>query len=259
MPASDPLNINHFMKKSSLFLVLFILVSAFLLPKKTITVYMIGDSTMANKPIEDNPERGWGMMLQDFFDSSVIIENHAMNGRSTLSFLNENRWQPIVDKLGKGDYVIIQFGHNDENKKKKGRYTTPEEFKANLVRYISETRSCKARPILCTPLMRRRFNENGEFYDTHGVYPDVVRHVADSLKVPLVDMHRKSEKLIRELGPEDSKKMFLFIEPGVYTSLPDGREDNTHFSEWGACKVACFFIEGLCEQQLSLVKRLKKQ
>ncbi|MBN2273051.1 MAG: rhamnogalacturonan acetylesterase [Bacteroidales bacterium] len=247
------------MKKNLLWPVLLIFLSAFLFPKKTITVYMIGDSTMANKPVEDNPERGWGMMLQDFFDSSVIIENHAMNGRSTRSFLNENRWQPIVDKLKKGDYVIIQFGHNDESKNKKGRYTTPEEFRQNIVRYVNETRSRKALPILCTPLMRRRFNDNGEFYDTHGVYPNVVRNVADSMKVPLVDLHRKSEKLICELGPEGSKKMFLFVEPGIYTSLPDGREDNTHFSEWGACKVACLFVEGIFEQKLSLRKRLKEQ
>ena len=183
---------------------------AFLCEKKPLTIFMIGDSTMANKPLEDNPERGWGMMLQEFFEPSVTVENHAMNGRSTRSFLYENRWQPIVDKLKKGDYVIIQFGHNDESKEKKERYTTPEQYKTNLIRFVNETRSCKACPILCTPIMRRRFDENGEFYDTHGVYPDIVRHVADSMKVPLVDMHRKSEKLIRELGPEGSKKIFLF-------------------------------------------------
>jgi DNA sulfur modification protein DndE len=105
--------------------------------------------------------------------------------------------------------------------------------------------------------MRRRFDENGEFYDTHSVYPDIVRHVADSMKVPLVDMHRKSEKLIRELGPEGSKKIFLFIRPGVYQSLPDGKEDNTHFSEWGAHEIARLFVEGLQEQKLRLAKRLK--
>jgi DNA sulfur modification protein DndE len=213
---------------------------------------------MANKPLEDNPERGWGMMLQEFFDNSVTIENHAMNGRSTRSFLYENRWQPIVDKLKKGDYVIIQFGHNDESKEKKERYTTPAEYKTNLVRFVNETRSGKAHPVLCTPLMRRRFDENGAFYDTHGVYPDVVRQLADSMNIPLVDMHRKSEKLIRELGPEGSKKMFLFIEPGAYNSLPNGKEDNTHFSEWGAREVAGLFVEGICEQHLKLSRRLKQ-
>ena len=245
------------MKKNLLYLFLVAILSAFLCEKHPITLYMIGDSTMANKPLEDNPERGWGMMLQDFFDPSVTVENHAMNGRSTRSFLYENRWQPIVDKLKKGDYVIIQFGHNDGSKEKKERYTTPGEYKRNLIRFVNETRSCKACPVLCTPIIRRRFDENGVFYDTHGVYPDVVRHVADSMKVLLVDMHRKSEKLIRELGPEGSKKMFLYIQPGVYASLPNGKEDNTHFSEWGAHEMARLFVEGIAEQQSGLVKRLR--
>jgi DNA sulfur modification protein DndE len=246
------------MKKSLIFLSLIIILSAFLCDRHPITIYMIGDSTMADKPLEDNPERGWGMMLQDFFNSTISVENHAVNGRSTRSFLYENRWQPIVDKLKKGDYVIIQFGHNDGSKEKKERYTTPADYKRNLIRFVNETRSCKANPILCTPVMRRRFDENGVFYDTHGGYPDIVRQVADSLKVPLVDMHRKSEKLIRECGVEESKKLFLFIEPDVYASLPNGKEDNTHFSELGAREIARLFVEGISEQRLKLTKRLKQ-
>jgi DNA sulfur modification protein DndE len=105
--------------------------------------------------------------------------------------------------------------------------------------------------------MRRRFDENGSFYDTHGIYPDIVRNIADSLKVPLADMHRMSGKEIRELGPEGSKKMFLFIDPGVYASLPNGKEDNTHFSEWGAHEIARLFVEGIHGQIPKLEKRLK--
>jgi DNA sulfur modification protein DndE len=246
------------MIKKLVLLFLVTIFSAFLCNKRPIVIYMIGDSTMANKPLEDNPERGWGMMLQEFFDGSITVENHAMNGRSTRSFLAENRWQPIMDKLKKGDYVIIQFGHNDGSKEKKDRYTPPEDYKTNLVRFVNETRSRKACPILCTPVMRRRFDESGSFYDTHGIYPDLVRHVADSLKVPLIDMHRKSEKLIREMGPEGSKKLFLFIEPGIYASLPNGKEDNTHFSEFGAREIARLFVEGVIEKQLKLKNRLKK-
>lgn len=238
--------------------VVFIICTGFFCKQKQITVYMIGDSTMANKPVEDNPERGWGMMLHEFFNSSVIIENHAVNGRSTRSFLYENRWQPIVDKLKKDDYVIIQFGHNDESKEKKERYSTPDEYRINLVRFVNETRAARAHPILCTPIMRRRFDENGKFYDTHGIYPDVVRSVADSLKVPLVDMHRKSEQLIKSMGDEGSKKLFLFIKPGEYASLPEGKEDNTHFSEYGARAMAQLFVDGITELRLTLAKRLIK-
>lgn len=245
------------MKKNILLLTLIVVFSSSVCERHPFTIYMIGDSTMANKPLEDNPERGWGMMLQVLFDSTVIVENHAMNGRSTRSFLAENRWQPIVDKLSKGDYVIIQFGHNDGSKEKKDRYTTPDDYRTNLVRFVNETRSHKANPILCTPVMRRRFDEKGSFYDTHGIYPDIVREIADSLKVPLADMHRKSEERIRELGPEGSKKMFLFIEPGTYASLPNGKEDNTHFSDWGAREMARIFVEEIRGQLPKLEKRLK--
>ncbi len=228
-------------------------------PKQKITVYMAGDSTMANKPMEDNPERGWGMMFQQFFDSTVVIENHAMNGRSTRTFISENRWQAIVDKLKPNDYVIIQFGHNDGSIEKKDRYTSPVDFKKNLIKFINETQAKGANPILCTPIMRRRFNESGKFYDTHGIYPDIVRLLADSLKVPLLDMHRKSEKLIIEAGVEGSKKLFLFIDSTTYKSLPHGRQDNTHFSEYGATEMAKLAIESLSELNIELKYRIKKE
>jgi DNA sulfur modification protein DndE len=222
-----------------------------------ITVYMIGDSTMANKPVDDNPERGWGQMFPSFFDSMVRVENHAKNGRSTRSFLRENLWQPVVEKLQPGDYVFIQFGHNDEKPEKVDRYTPPEDYRTNLIKFVTETLQRKANPILCTPIMRRRFDERGTFYDEHGVYPDIVRQVAKEYNVPLIDMHRKSEKLIVGAGPEGSKKIFLWIEPGVYKSLPNGREDNTHFSEYGATQVAELAVEGIKELNLDLAKRLK--
>ena len=222
-----------------------------------VTIYMIGDSTMADKPLDDNPERGWGQMFPMFFDSTVRIENHARNGRSTRSFLAETLWTPVVNKLQPGDYVFIQFGHNDEKPEKVDRYTPPEDYRKNLIRFVTETRERKAEPVLCTPIMRRRFDEQGKFYDEHGVYPDIVRQVAAEYKVPLIDMHRKSEELIVELGPEGSKKIFLWILPGVYKSLPNGREDNTHFSEYGATKMAECAVEGIKGLNLELAKRLR--
>jgi DNA sulfur modification protein DndE len=222
------------------------------------TVYMIGDSTMADKPVEDNPEHGWGQMLPMFFDSTVRIENHAKNGRSTRSFLAETLWQPVVEKLKPGDYVFIQFGHNDEKPEKVDRYTPPEAYRTNLIRFVTETMEKGGLPVLCTPIMRRRFDKAGKFFDEHGVYPDIVREVAAQLKVPLIDMHRKSEKLIVALGEEESKKIFLWIEPGVYKSLPNGRQDNTHFSELGATQIAALAVEGMRELHLELVDHLKR-
>lgn len=221
-----------------------------------ITIYMIGDSTMADKPTEDNPERGWGQMFPLFFDSLVTIENHAKNGRSTRSFLTENRWQQIIDKLKDGDYVFIQFGHNDQSKEKVDRYTPPEDYRNNLIKFVNEARQKNAQPILCTPVVRRRFDENGKFYDVHGVYPNAVREVANELNVPLIDMHRKSEKLVTEYGADGSKAIFLWVEPGKYQSLPEGKQDNTHFSEYGAAKMAELAVEGIKELKLSLVNHL---
>lgn len=227
-------------------------------PNKEITIYLIGDSTMADKPTTDNPERGWGQVFPRFFDSSVIIENHAKNGRSTRSFLAETLWLPIVAKLKEGDYVIIQFGHNDEKKEKVDRYTSPEDYRKNLIRFVTETLEKKANPILCTPIMRRRFDKDGKFYDEHGVYPDIVREVAKEYNVPLIDMHRKSEKLIIAFGPDSSKMIFLWIAPGAYKSLPDGRQDNTHFSEYGATTMAELAVEGIRELKLDHVRFLIK-
>jgi DNA sulfur modification protein DndE len=217
-------------------------------------LYLVGDSTMANKITEDNPERGWGQLLPEFFNHNIVIENHAMNGRSTRSFIYEGRWDSVMNKLRKGDYVVIQFGHNDESIQKTERYCTPVEYRYNLTRFIKDVRNKGARPILCTSIQRRKFDKNGVFQDTHGDYPVYVRELAVKLNVPLVDMQKKSEKVILEHGEEGSKKIFLHIEPGVYKSLPDGKVDNTHFSENGARLMAGLFCEGLKEMNSDLVK-----
>ncbi len=245
------------MKKILLPIICILLVGFTQILDEHVTIYMIGDSTMADKPTEDNPERGWGQMFPMFFDSTVTISNHAKNGRSTRTFLSENRWQPIVDMLKSNDYVIIQFGHNDQSKEKVDRYTPPEDYRNNLIKFVTETRQKNAQPILCTPIVRRRFDENGKFYDIHGVYPEIVRDVAAEYKVPLIDMHKKSEKLIVELGPDSSKQIFLWVERGKYSSLPDGKQDNTHFSEFGAIKMAELAAEGLREIKLDLAEHLK--
>ncbi|MCF8359389.1 MAG: rhamnogalacturonan acetylesterase [Prolixibacteraceae bacterium] len=226
-------------------------------PEKPV-LYLAGDSTMANKPLGNNPEKGWGQMLPAFFDTTKItIENHARNGRSTRSFRYEGLWDAIMNKLKTGDYVVIQFGHNDDVITKTGRYSTPEEYRYNLSRFINDTREKGASPILCPPIVRRNFNEEGNLEPTHGEYPDIVRDLAAALNVPLVDMHLKSRTLVCELGVEKSKAIYLHIPPGVYTSLPDGKTDNTHFSEKGATTMASMFIERLKEIDHPLTSYLK--
>lgn len=222
-----------------------------------VTIYLAGDSTMAQKLPEKRPETGWGEMLQPYLDESRIrIENYAQNGRSTRTFISENRWAALVAKLKAGDYVFIQFGHNDGSKEKVDRYTPPEEYRGNLLRFIADVQAKKAIPVLLTPVMRRRFDKDGNFYDTHGVYPDIVRAVAAVQKVILIDVHRKSEQVLKQYGPEESRKLFLQLKHGENTNYPNGVEDNTHFSPVGAEVMARLVVEAIREQHLELAKFL---
>jgi len=228
------------------------------LAKNPITIYLAGDSTMAEKTPDKRPETGWGEMLQRYFDQAEVrVENHAKNGRSTRSFIDEKLWQEIVDKLKAGDYVFIQFGHNDE-KEGTDRYASPDDYGLNLTRFVTEVRAKQANPVLFTPVMRRRFDEHGRFVDTHGLYPEVVRKVAIKLNVPLVDMHRKSEQVLRECGPEESRKLFLQLKANENPNYPKGIEDNTHFNPHGAEVMASLAVDGLREAKVSLTKFLRK-
>lgn len=208
-------------------------------PPPPTTVHMIGDSTMANKPmIPANPERGWGQMLQMYFKDSARVENYAQNGRSTKSFIAEGRWEKVVTALKPGDFVIIQFGHNDEKTNNVKVGTAPYgEFSTNLVRFIREARAHQATPILATPTARRKFDAAGMLTNSHGIYPEAVRAVAAEQKVPLLELCGATEKLLQLLGPESSKRMFDWIPAGEFAARPAGLEDDTHFNAYGASRV----------------------
>ncbi len=203
------------------------------------TLYLIGDSTMANKPlIPENPERGWGQMLPPYFRAGVRVENHAMNGRSSASFRIEGRWRAVEEALKPGDWVLIQFGHNDEKIKDLSRYSAPfGSFKTNLTLYIQEARARGARPILATPVARRQFDEQGLLEDTHGDYVTAVRQVAAEEQVPLIDLNRRSDALLCREGPELSKKNYIWVTTAEYPALPKDRQDDTHFSAFGATRI----------------------
>ncbi|MGM9476390.1 rhamnogalacturonan acetylesterase [Pedobacter sp. GSP4] len=223
-------------------------------PKKT-TLYIIGDSTAANKDPKTYPETGWGMALQDFFKTDVTVDNRALNGRSTKSFRAEKRWDPILAQLNPGDYVFIEFGHNDEKIDKPTVGVSLADFKLNLVNYVKETRSKKAFPVLLTPISRRSF-KNGVLIDSHGDYPRITRQVADSLNVPLIDMLVKTESLLTRLGEEPSIKLFNHVDSGN-VNYPTGKKDNTHLSPEGAKQIAGLVVKGIKELKLDLAKKLK--
>lgn len=227
--------------------------------KEPITIHLAGDSTMAEKLPEKRPETGWGEALPRFFrETRVRVRNHAKNGRSTRLFIEQKHWQTLLDSLKGGDYVFIQFGHNDSAKDRPDRYTPPEDYRANLVRFVREVRARKATPVLFTPVMRRRFTKEGVFQDVHGVYPGIVREVAAGHKVPLIDMHRTSERVLVRLGPEESRKLFLQLKPGENPNYPNGVDDNTHFNPRGAEEMAALAVEGIRERGLGLAKYLLK-
>lgn len=212
----------------------------------SLRVFLIGDSTCATKELKkQNPERGWGHMFAPLFDASVTVENHAVNGRSTKSFRDEGRWDVVLSKLRPGDYVFIQFGHNDQKIADPARYSSPADYAGNLRRYVREARERGAEPVLLTSVVRRRFVD-GELTDTHGEYPAAVRRVAAEERVPLLDMEPLTREWVSSLGDEASKGYFMWVEPGVCPLYPDGRQDDTHLNVRGARTVARMVADEVC-------------
>jgi lysophospholipase L1-like esterase len=222
-------------------------------------LHLVGDSTMADKPTEPpNPERGWGQLFPQLFKEPARIVNHAVNGRSTKSFRDEGRWANVLSQLETGDFVLIEFGHNDEKKADPKRYAAPDtDFKDNLRRFVREVRAKGATPLLATPINRRTFDKQGHLAETHGAYPGAMRAVATEEGVPLIDLHRLSRPLLENLGPEDSKKIFVWTKPGEYTRYPDGRQDDIHLNEKGALLIAQLAASEIRAQKLSLAAWLK--
>jgi lysophospholipase L1-like esterase len=221
------------------------------------TIYTIGDSTMADKKADVYPETGWCQVLKNYFDGKVVIRNHAVNGRSTKSFINEKRWQTVLDSLKPGDYVFIQFGHNDEKENDSTRYTTPfGTYKTNLERFVSDTRSKGATPVLFTPIVRRKFGSDGLLSNTHGDYPAAVREVAQNMNVLFIDLQKITEQWVNSLGSEPSKEYFLWTSPNE--KYPEGRKDDTHLSEKGANEIACLALQECIKQNLPFSDRILK-
>ena len=223
---------------------------------RTLRVYLVGDSTCAAKELAgQNPERGWGQLFQPLFDGSVRVENHATNGRSTKSFRDEGRWAAVYDKLQPGDYVFIQFGHNDQKQNDSTRYAAPERYAGNLRRYVRETREKGAIPVLLTPIVRRRFAD-GLLDDTHGPYADAVRRVAAAEGTQLIDAERLTRAWVSSLGEEASRAYYMWVEPGTSPRWPDGRRDDTHLNVRGARAVARMIAAQLQAEVPELGSRL---
>ena len=253
---------NKFMfqscKNKFLLITVFFITAFALPPHKKIKVYLIGDSTMCEYELNRAPLTGWGMPFKYFFDSTVSIDNRARGGRSTRTFISENRWQPIADSLQEGDYVFIQFGHNDEAKeeKYKDRYTPVPDYKINLAKFINESRAKKAIPILITPVTRMKFNKDGKMEETHKEYSAAVWEVSKETKTPAIDLDSKSRDLLQEFGPQNAKLLFMQLDSMEHPIYPAGQKDNTHFNDYGARRIAELVLAGIKELKLDLASRV---
>lgn len=271
---------------SSLLLALALPVMAFAqVPADTITVFMIGDSTMANRPLDkENQERGWGQMLPIYLEGAIKVDNHAVNGRSSKSFIDEGRWEKVREQIRPGDYVIIQFGHNDEKAKSPDRYTVPgSTFDANLKKFVNETREKGGTPILMNSIVRRNFPANGiaaaqtddrqktwkkglENYpaegdtlvDTHGDYRIAPKNVAEEMGVVFVDMNTLTHELVQGLGKDSSKDLFMWMPVGKYEFAPNGRIDNTHLNVYGGIVVSRLAVNALAEEVPALKPYIRR-
>ena len=253
-------------------------------PTDTVTVFMIGDSTMANKPLaKENQERGWGQMLPVYLQGKIKVDNHAVNGRSSKSFINEGRWDKVMSLIRPGDYVIIQFGHNDE-KPKNDRHTDPgSTFDENLRRFVNDTKSKGATPILMNSIVRRNFppmaghdiasesddkqkdwkgmypNEGVILVDTHGAYLDSPRNVAAETGVTFVDMNKITSALVQNLGTTNSRELFMWIPANTYEFCPKGKIDNTHLNVHGALIVSRLAVNALAKQMPELRRYIRPE
>lgn len=209
-------------------------------------LYYAADSIVAQKNIFTYPETGIGQMLPLYLKRNVFLHNHAENGRSTKSFIDESRLAAIYNDIREGDFLFIQFGHNDEKQADPSRYTEAfGEYQNNLEKFINVARNRMAYPVLITPLCRRQFDENGALQDTHGDYPEAMRQLANRLNVPLIDLCSFSFAAVSNEGDEASKKWFMNFPAGEYPNYPNGKADNSHLRPEGA-----MFFAGIIANEL---------
>lgn len=213
------------------------------------TIYWASDSTVQYNDILTFPQTGMGQVLNLFLKPDVIVSNHAKNGRSTKSFIDESRMVPIYDRITEGDFLFIQFGHNDEKINDPTRYTDPEgEYRVNLEKFVNVARNKKAFPVFITPLERRCFLEDGTLGPgEHGPYVAAMKKTAEQLNVPLIDLNEKSRREMVKAGVEETKKWYMHLPANVYPAYPEGLTDNTHLQYEGAVHYAGCIAEGLKE------------
>lgn len=223
-------------------------------PTADTQIFVIGDSTAANYGVSKYPQAGWGQTLQYFFDdSSLEVMNRARGGRSSRNFYSEiGLWDEVIQEIDTGDYLFIQFGHNDrDNSPDKDRYTSPEDFEGYLANFVTEARAKGAIPVLVSPMVMNAYRDGvlrNVFTEGGSDYAGSTAKVANDLDVAYVDLNQKSYDLVKSLGIEQaSHYLYLILDAGEYPNYSDGSNDGTHFQESGAVEMSRLIVEGLEE------------
>ncbi len=215
-------------------------------------LFLIGGSTMATFP-PTRPVVGWGQILPEYFRDPAQVRNRALSGRSSKSFIDQGHWAKVAAELQAGDFLIVCFGTNDAANDPARRTEPRGTFRENLLRFIAETRAKGATPILATSVVRRNWNERGEFVVPPSEWVEVTREVANGQRVPLMEMRDRTVELERGLGVEGSRALHLYLPPGKFESYPNGAKDDTHYNADGARQVAIVALREMVRLELPLV------
>ncbi|MDR6983292.1 lysophospholipase L1-like esterase [Rheinheimera pacifica] len=215
-----------------------------------VKLHLVGDSTMSDKPNLAYPERGWGQLLPQFLLPQLTVVNHAANGRSTRRFLTEGRWQLLLSELGKGDYVLIQFGHNDSKESDPARYAAFDtDYQTFLTQFIADVRERGATPMLASSICRRNFAADGSLKRDLAEYASAAAKVASATNVSFFDLQQLSCDFWQQQGKDNSQPYFIQVPAALYQKFPAGTTDNTHLTLQGASKIAQLFVQDLKRQQ----------
>jgi lysophospholipase L1-like esterase len=216
------------------------------------SIWLIGDSTVSNYGKKHYPQTGWGQVLQESCKPGIQVRNHAVGGRSTKSFLDEKRWDKVMSRMQANDYVMIQFGHNDQKEHKPKIYAPADSlYRELLKKYIAETRAKGAHPVLVTSVCRRLY-KNDKIYNSLGKYPEAMKVVAQETGTPVIDLNAISLKKFNEIGKEGTKEIFLHVPAGQYEQWPKGHQDNSHFQEAGAKRIAGWIVTDAKNQKMAI-------
>jgi lysophospholipase L1-like esterase len=203
---------------------------------------------------DTEPWTAWGQILPRFFNPGVVIANHAESGETTRSFITEERLPKVMSTMRPGDYLLIQFGHNDQ----KPNAVSLDDYKALLIDYIAQTRAKGATPVLVTSVNRRTFDSEGKITNTLAANTEAMREIAAAQHVALIDLNAMSKTLFEAMGPEGSMKAFMHYPANAYVNQTEAINDNTHFNSYGAYELARCIVHGMRAAKLPVVKFLSR-